>query len=83
MTHARSVLEWMQALNISLPELADRSGLEKKIVEAIVQSRYTTSPQQRKRIASVLGTDTENIGWGQTVSVDHMYGHGPQFGRSP
>lgn len=83
MTHVRSVLEWMQALNISLPELADRSGLEKKIVEAIAQGRYTTSPQQRKRIASVLGTNTENIGWGQPVSVDHMYGHGPQFGRSP
>lgn len=83
MTHVRSVLEWMQALNISLSELADRSGLEKKIVEAIVQGRYTTSPQQRKRIASVLGTNTENIGWGQPVSVDHMYGHGPQFGRSP
>ena len=83
MTHVRSVLKWMQALNISLPELADRSGLENKIVEAIVQGRYTTSPKQRKRIASVLGTDTENIGWEQTVSVDHMYGHGPQFGRSP
>lgn len=77
------VQEWMQSLKISLPELADRSGLDLKIVEAIAQNRYTTSPQQRQRIASALGTDSENIGWGQAVSVDHMYGHAPQFGRSP
>jgi hypothetical protein len=38
---------------------------------------------QRQRIAAALGVSVDQIQWGRTVQVDHMYGHGPQFGRSP
>ena len=50
---------------------------------AIVDGRYTASPEQRRSIAEALGVRPEQIAWGHTTQVDHMYGHGPQFGRSP
>jgi cyanate lyase len=65
------------------PDLAAAAGLDERVVLAIVEGRYTTSPKHRERIAAALGLASEEINWGQAVSVDHMYGHGPQFGRSP
>ena len=69
--------------DLSVAELAESSGLDRKTVEAIVVGRYTTSPKHRQLLANVLGTSPDEIQWGQAVNVDHMYGHGPQFGRSP
>ena len=66
-----------------MAELVELSGLDPKVVKAIVMGRYTTSPKQRQRLANVLGVAPDSIQWGRTVHVDHMYGHGPQFGRSP
>jgi hypothetical protein len=34
-------------------------------------------------LAAVLGVEPDQITWGHTQQVEHMYGHGPQFGRSP
>ena len=66
-----------------IAELVDLCGLDRKVVEAIVVDRYTTSPEQRQKLANVLGLSPNDIRWGQTIEVEHMYGHGPQFGRSP
>jgi hypothetical protein len=73
----------MAERNLDLPRLVDASRLDRKVVEAIVAGRYTTSPAQRQRIAEALGVAADEVTWGRTVPVDHMYGHGPQFGRSP
>ena len=54
-----------------------------KILDAILQGRYTPSPQQRRRVAAALGLTPEQIAWGHTTEVQHLYGHGPQFGRTP
>ena len=83
MTTELSISEWMHELGVDLEELAASSSLDRKIVVAIVAGRYTTSPVQRKRIADALSVSVEDIKWGRAVDVDHMYGHGPQFGRSP
>lgn len=83
MANAKSIAEWMAEQGIDLAQLVERSGLEKRVVTAIMQGRYTTSPQQRQRLAAALGVDLAAIVWGTAVSVDHIYGHGPQFGRSP
>jgi len=79
----KSIAEWMSARGIDLPKLLDASGLDRRVVTAIMQGHYTTSPQQRQRLAAALGVAAEAISWGQSVQVDHIYGHGPQFGRSP
>jgi transcriptional regulator with XRE-family HTH domain len=73
----------MQDHGVSLDELVERSNLERKLVEAIVAGRYTPSPEQRRRLCDALGVEMQDIRWGHQNEVDHMYGHGPQFGRSP
>jgi ribosome-binding protein aMBF1 (putative translation factor) len=74
---------WMTARAVTLADLIDRSGLDKRVVEAIAAGRYTPSPEQRRRLADVLGVEVEQIAWGHSTEVSHVYGHGPQFGRSP
>jgi hypothetical protein len=66
-----------------MSELVAASKLPAQIVEAILQRRYTPSPQQRESLAKALGVAVEQIAWGHVVPVEAMYGHGPQFGRSP
>lgn len=79
----RSVSEWMEERGLRLEQLVAAAALDNKVVEAICQGRYTPSPHQRRRLAAALGLEPEDILWGHTAQVDHMYGHGPQFGRSP
>jgi hypothetical protein len=83
MTRLKNIAEWMTERHLDVAALANASGLDQKTVEAIVLGRYTTSPQQRQKLADVLVVSTDDISWSQTVHVDHLYGHGPQFGRSP
>jgi hypothetical protein len=79
----RSIADWMAERGVNIESLLETSALDRKVVEAIVHGRYTPSPQQRQRLAAALGVAPEQISWGHTTQVDHMYGHGPQFGRSP
>lgn len=79
----RTIPDRLHELGMDLAELAANSKLDPKVVESIAAGRYTTSPQQRERIASALGLPVDDVQWGHAVDVDHMYGHGPQFGRSP
>jgi lambda repressor-like predicted transcriptional regulator len=73
----------MTERGVSMEGLLAAAALEKKILEAIVAGRYTASPQQRQRLAKALGVEPSQIAWGHLQEVEHMYGHGPQFGRSP
>jgi len=79
----KSVADWMAERGLSVADLVDRSGLDKRVVEAIVQGRYTPSPEQRQSLAAALGVSPAQVAWGHTAQVSHVYGHGPQFGRSP
>ena len=79
----KSLAEWMTDRDIDMDQLMEITGLDQKILAAIVNGRYTPSPQQRQRVAAALGVRTEQVSWGHTAPVEHIYGHGPQFGRSP
>ena len=83
MDRLKTISEWMKDLDVEITQLVECSGLDKKVIEAIVAGRYTTSPSHRQRLSNALGVSPDKIRWGQTVEVEHMYGHGPQFGRSP
>jgi len=63
--------------------LADAAKLEMPRVLAILEGRWTPSPQERDKIAAVFGLKREQIAWGHRTEVQHLYGHGPQFGRTP
>jgi hypothetical protein len=73
----------MEERQLSLEQLLAASVLDRKVLEAILQGRYTPSPQQRQRVATALGIGVADIEWGHVNTVSHVYGHGPQFGRSP
>ncbi len=79
----KTVKQLMEEQGISAEDLAERSSLERRIVQSIISSQWTPSPQQRERIAAALGVKIDEIRWGHATPVEHMYGHGPQFGRSP
>jgi transcriptional regulator with XRE-family HTH domain len=83
MNECKSIAEWMSDRGMTLHDLLRASLLDRKVVEAIIQGRYTPSPKQRVRLAAALGVEPEAIAWGHTIEVQHIYGHGPQFGRSP
>ena len=83
MKQIKSIGAWMAERGISTEQLLRASLLDAKVVAAIVEGRYTPSPQQRQRLAAALGVAADAVSWGHTNCVDHMYGHGPQFGRSP
>jgi hypothetical protein len=83
MAQMNSLAGWMAERGISLAELVEAAGLDRRVVEAVVCDRYTPSPNQRQRLSAVLGVVPEQVAWGHLAQVEHMYGHGPQFGRSP
>ena len=83
MVDVKPISLWMQERGIALAQLVQSSAVDQHVVEAIAAGRYTPSPQQRQRLAAALGVAPDQVAWGHVVPVEHMYGHGPQFGRSP
>jgi transcriptional regulator with XRE-family HTH domain len=83
MAQVKTIRDRMADRGMDLAGLVDASGLDKRVVEAIVAGRYTPSPQQRQRLATALGVGPDEIAWGHLNPIAHVYGHGPQFGRSP
>ena len=79
----QTIEQWLKEKRLSLECLEEMSQVEHKVLEAIVQGRYTPSPQQRQRVARALGVTVDQVAWGHSNPVSHLYGHGPQFGRSP
>ena len=73
----------MEETGTSLEQLVEASGLEGKLVKAIATGNYTPSPTERQRLAAALGVTIDDIAWGHAVPADHLWGHGPQFGRTP
>jgi transcriptional regulator with XRE-family HTH domain len=79
----KPLAHYMEQTGASVDQLAEATGLESKLVQAIASGNYTPSPSERQRIAAALNVSIEDIAWGHAVPVEHMWGHGPQFGRTP
>jgi transcriptional regulator with XRE-family HTH domain len=62
---------------INARQLAERSGVDEQRVVAIVLGRWTPSPEDRDRIASVFGLTRDQIIWGHKTPIQHLYGSGP------
>jgi hypothetical protein len=73
----KSVSDLCLEQNIDWKQLAQRAGLEEGRVQAIVLGRWTPSPSERDRIAAVFGLTRDQITWGHTTPIQHIYGHGP------
>ena len=83
MPKPHTVSEWLEHLGLETEAFLQAARIERRVLAAILAGRYTPSPQQRRRVAEALNVSPEDIAWGHATAVDHMYGHGPQFGRSP
>lgn len=73
----RTVADLCREQTIELAELAKRSGLDDGRVTAIALGRWTPSPAERQKIAAVFGVAADQIAWGHTTPIQHLYGHGP------
>jgi transcriptional regulator with XRE-family HTH domain len=77
----KPIVQYLEEKGIGIEQLVGRSGLDAKLVSAIVSGNYTPSPSQRQRLADALGVAKDDIAWGHTVPVQHLRGNGPQTGR--
>ena len=78
----KPIAQHMEASGIGIEELIASSGLDAKLVKAIVSGNYTPGPSDRHRLAEALGLSIDDISWGHAVPVQHLRGNGPQSGRS-
>ena len=74
---ATNIQDLCKQKQLSLLELADRSGLDLPKTNAIYQGRWTPSPKERQQIAAALEIPVEEIAWGHATPIQHIYGHGP------
>ena len=79
----KTVDELCATNQVSHQVLAEKACLDLKRVQAILEGRWTPSPAERDRVAAVFGLTRDQIEWGHKSQVAHLYGHGPQFGRTP
>jgi len=78
----KAIASFMEESGIGVGDLAKATGLDAKLIKAVVSGNYTPSPSQRQRLAAALGVSTDDISWGHVVPVQHIRGNGPQCGRS-
>ena len=78
----KPVAHYMEVNGVSEGELIRKSGLDRRLVRAIVSGNYIASPEQRRRVAAALSVSVDDICWDHTVPVQHLRGNGPQCGRS-
>jgi len=82
MTAVKPLANHIEQTGISVDQLIAATGLDAKLVKAIVSGNYTPSPVQRQRLAAALGVPVEDVSWDHAVPVEHLRGNGPQCGRS-
>ena len=73
----KSVAQLCQEQGVSFEELVRQSGLERNRVQAIVEGRWTPSPQERQSIAAVFKLGPADVTWGHKTPIQHLWGHGP------
>jgi cyanate lyase len=78
----KPIAQYIEEKAIGVDQLVEATGLDAKLVRAIVTGNYTPSPAQRKSIATALGVSPDEISWDHSVPVQHLRGNGPQSGRS-
>src|SRR5690606_19501012 len=68
------VADVMQRAGVTVSQLVSCSGLDGRIVLAIVNQRYVASPVERRRVAAVLNVDRKQLWWGHQVQVERLSG---------
>ena len=69
-----SIHNLCQQKGVSLPSLAERSGVDLTRLQAIYLGRWTPSANQRAMISEALDTPKDDIAWQHSTPVEHFYG---------
>jgi hypothetical protein len=59
---------------IDARQLAKRSGVDERRVQAIVEDRWSPSNEDRDSIAATFGLSRYNVAWGHKIYVEHLDG---------
>ena len=73
----KTVVQLCQEHGLDAKQLAGKSGLDEGRVAAIILGRWTPSPSERAAVAGVFNLTPDNIVWGHTTPIQHIYGSGP------
>jgi transcriptional regulator with XRE-family HTH domain len=73
----RSIEQLCLEHGLDARQLAAKSGVDEQRVMAIVQGRWTPSPEDRDKIAAAFGLPRDRIAWGHKTPIQHIYGQGP------
>lgn len=60
---------------ITLAQLAAAAAITVERMDAIVNGRWTPSPEERARIAAALGVDVGAVNWGHTMNPRNVRYH--------
>lgn len=60
---------------LSLAQLADAATMTLERLDAIVNGRWTPSPEERARIAAALGVSVAEINWGHSMPPRNVRYH--------
>ncbi len=77
MTGPQTIVQLCTERGLDARQLADGAGVDEQHVAAILMGRWTPSPDERDRIAIYFGLTRDQIAWGHTTPVQHLYGSGP------
>jgi transcriptional regulator with XRE-family HTH domain len=59
---------------VTIPQLAEQTGLDPSRIAAIAEGRWTPSPTEREKVAAALGVAIEEITWGHKTPIQHLWG---------
>lgn len=68
----QSVDRLVEQNGMTIAEIALRSGLSEERVEAIVDGRWLSSPEERAMMAVGLGCEVDDVDWGHTLSPRNL-----------
>jgi transcriptional regulator with XRE-family HTH domain len=77
MEPAKTIAQLCEQHGLDVKQLAAKCGLEESRVLAIVLGRWLPSPAERDAVAAVFNRKREELVWGHTTPVQHIYGAGP------
>jgi transcriptional regulator with XRE-family HTH domain len=60
---------------LTIDDIAERTKLPLKRVEAIAVGRWTPSPEERRRIAEAFALPEDDIAWGHTMDPRNIRYH--------
>lgn len=73
----KSITELCKEHGMTVQDLIEKTGIDDHRVVAICMGRWTPSPADRSKIASVFELEVDDITWGHITPIQHIYGHGP------